>query len=90
VGLRKLLTRPPANDPLESLAELEEAGHHDPTRQFAQPACESAAAFPSLVAVEKKPESESRRARGRPNYIWLSGKNRRARTEWADQLFRPF
>jgi hypothetical protein len=95
MGLRRLLARKPAEVPLERLAELgrEQAADH-PTRPVAQPDNSERRAPVSLVAIEKKGAEFGRpafrREGRRPNYVWLSEKSRRARTGWADQLFRPF
>ena len=90
MGFRRLLNRAPAaEDPLERFAELgrEEAADHPPGL-FPSAATESRAAPVVSVAVDKEPVF--RREGRSPNYVWLSEKSRRARTDWADQLFRPF
>ena len=90
MGLRRLLTGGPAENPIERLAEL--GRNLDPPRQFRQLNAEEQVPAISAVAVEKRPESgrpvieqEGRR----PNYVWLSERSRRARTDWADVLVVP-
>jgi len=92
MGLRKLLTTQPAEDPLGRLTD-EPSPTGDPPGRFAPRKANGAAAFPSPMAVEKKPESgrpvieqEGRR----PNYVRLSERSRRARADWADVMGRPF
>jgi hypothetical protein len=95
VGLRRLLTRQPAKaeDPVERLAELgrEQADHH-PTRPFAEPATQDAAAPIPAVAVEKKERPVFRRVgRRAPSYVWLSQRSREVRAtsvkSFIDQQF---
>lgn len=92
MGLRRLLSRQPAEEaPLELLAEL--GVEVDPTAPNAQLNGTNRAAPTCPVVVEKKPPvgvGGFRREGHRPSYVWLSEKSRRGRTEWADQLFRPF
>jgi hypothetical protein len=93
VGLRKLLTRQPAEDPLEHLAELgREAESTAPsTGLFAQMTTEDEAAPLSSVALDKKvvevfaAESKKRVERRRdPSYVWRSQASRAGRASWAD------
>jgi hypothetical protein len=61
VGLRKLLSRRPAEDPLEHFAELGREQAEHPPRQFPRATTESSAAPVSVAAVDKKPPLQRRR-----------------------------
>jgi hypothetical protein len=92
VGLRKLLARKPAEDPLERLAALgrEEGGTY-PSRPFRHAIGESDPA-PACVAPvdEKAGEISVGRAkkaeppRSRSGYCWVSQRSRSKRAGWAD------
>ncbi len=102
LGLLRLVDWPdePLEEPLERLAELgREAGSAaDPTRQFAEPATQSAAAPIRDAAVVKKAGEfsvakskkrvESRRRA--PSYVWVSQASRGKRAAWADFVNQSF
>jgi hypothetical protein len=96
VGLRKLLARKPAEDPLKRLAEL---GREHPTPRFADRATRDEAAPVRVASVDKTAAAESvvveeKRAveppRSRSGYRWVSQRSREKRAAWApftDQTF---
>jgi hypothetical protein len=103
VGLRKLLARKQAEDPLERLAAL--GREHHPTPQFAELATRDEAAPIRVVSVDKKvgevsvAESrpttpESKKAvevpRSRSGYVWVSQRSRAKRAAWADFTDQTF
>jgi hypothetical protein len=102
VGLRKLLTRRPAEYPLERFVDLggAQADPH-PIRQFAEMKTQAPAEPIRPVAFGKESSSESaddlaaakRRAeppRSRSGYFWVSQRSRNRRTGWADFVNRTF
>jgi hypothetical protein len=99
VGLRKLLARKPAEDPLKRLVELgREELASSGRRPFAGVATRDEAAPICLSPVDEKvglvsePVAESfvaksKRAepsRSRSGYVWISEKSRSKRAGWAD------
>jgi hypothetical protein len=105
VGLRKLLARKPAEDPLKRLAELgRETGRYHP-RQFRHGTGESDAAPSYLSPVDEKvglvsgpaariSTTKAKRApeppRSRSGYVWVSQRSRAKRAAWADFTDQTF
>jgi hypothetical protein len=100
MGLRRLLTRQPAEDPLERLAELgrETRSAADPTRPNVRLNAHADAAPISLASVEKKVIDvfavKAKKAvdppRSRSGYVWVSQASRSRRAAWADFANRTF
>jgi hypothetical protein len=97
VGLRKLLSRQPAEDPLERLAELGRETAHHPAPAFAELATEGAAAPISPVSVDERvveiSVAKAKRAespRSRSGYVWVSRASRSKRAAWADFVNQRF
>jgi hypothetical protein len=93
MGLRKLLTRQPAEDPLERLAELgRKVGATHPSRPFADATTQSEAAPKRGPSVDERVErsfvAESKErvepSRSRSGYVWVSQASRSKRASWAD------
>jgi hypothetical protein len=94
VGLRKLLTRQPAEDPLERLAErgrepdsavtpsaafADRATRDDAAPIYGAPTDKTAGSF--FVAKSKKAVGPLGRRSG---YVWISERSRSKRASWAD------
>jgi hypothetical protein len=98
VGLRKLLSRQPAEDPLERLAELgRETAHHPTTRHFPRPARESDAAPVRVASVDEKvgdcsvvKAKRGEPPRSRSGYRWLSQRSRESYAAWHDFVSTRF
>jgi hypothetical protein len=101
VGLRKLLTRQPAEDPLERLAELGREGEPEatlPRWPVAELTTQDEAAPLSLASVDKKPvdvfAAKTTKAvdppRSRSGYVWRSQAGRESRSSAVDFANRTF
>jgi antitoxin (DNA-binding transcriptional repressor) of toxin-antitoxin stability system len=101
MGLRRLLTRQPAEDALERLAELGRETVTHSTRPVAQLNGEAVAGRSCAVSVGEKPEpvaeispAKRRRtvesSRSRSGYRWLSQRSRESQASWHDFVSTRF